>query len=187
MRFFFNQRKAAQAAAYLVKLHGGQINLMALLKLLYLADRTALVQTGYTITGDHMVSMPHGPVLSCIYDSAKWGKTEDDPWYEYISERTNHEVSLANPKLEFDELSEYEIEVLTSIHDDYGKLTQWELRALTHRLPEWQDPNGSSLPIDPITILRTEGKSDVEIKALAHMAEEVLFLEELRSEPLRHV
>ena len=110
MRFFFNQRKAAQAAAYLVRLHGGQINLMALLKLLYLADRTALVETGYTITGDHMVSMPHGPVLSYIYDSSKWGKMEDDPWYEYISERTNHEVSLAKLMLEVDELSEYEIE-----------------------------------------------------------------------------
>lgn len=187
MRFFFNQRKAAQAAAYLVKLHGGQINLMALLKLLYLADRTALVETGYTITGDHMVSMPHGPVLSCIYDSAKWGKTEDDPWYEYISERTNHEVSLTGTAPELDELSEYEIEVLKKVYDGYGHLNQWELRDLTHRLPEWQDPNGSSLPIDPITILRTEGKNDVEISALAHMAEEVLFLEELRSEPPRHV
>lgn len=187
MRFFFNQRKAAQAAAYLVKLHGGQINLMALLKLLYLADRAVLVETGYTITGDHMVSMPHGPVLSCIYDSAKWGKMEDDPWYEYMSETTNYEVSLVCTIPELDELSEYEIDILTNIHDEYGKLDQWELRALTHRLPEWQDPLGSSLPIDPVSILRFEGKSDAEIQALAHIAEEVLFLEELKSESLGHV
>ena len=80
MRFFFDINKATQAAAHLVYLQGGKINLMALIKLLYLADREALLETGYPITGDQMVSMPHGPVLSRIYDEAKWEhpKTEGD-------------------------------------------------------------------------------------------------------------
>ena len=176
MRFVFNARKAAQAAAHLVKLHGGSINLMALIKLLYLADRQALLETGYPITGDRMVSMPHGPVLSRIYDSAKWGNTEGEPWYEYISERNNHDVSLLLDPPESDELSQYELEVLRKIHDDFGSMSQWELRDLTHTLPEWQDPQGSSLPIDAETILRMAGKSDQEIQRYSLEAEEVYFL-----------
>lgn len=156
------------------------MNLMALLKLLYLADRTALIETGYTITGDRMVSMPHGPVLSRIYDLAKWGGT-DDPWYEYITERTNYDVALAKPQPETDELSDYEIAVLRSTYEMYGSLDRFELRDLTHTLPEWTDPEGSSCPIDPVVILRSEGKSDAEIERLSRVAEEMYFLAQLDS------
>ena len=184
LRFFFNIRKASQAAAYMVKLHGGHLNLMSLLKLLYLADRLALLETGYTITGDRMVSMPNGPVLSRIYDFAKWGKPKDPQdesaqWYEYITERNDREVSLVKSTPEIDELSEYEMEVLKKIHDEYGHLGPFELRDLTHTLPEYQDPDGSSIPIDPVDILRLEGKANEDISRIVRTATEVLFLDNL--------
>ena len=34
-----------------------------LIKLMYLADRRCLIETGFPITGDRMVSMPKGPEL----------------------------------------------------------------------------------------------------------------------------
>ena len=68
MRFLFDERKAAQAAVYLIKKRSDQINYMKLNKLLYLADRKALFEAGQPITGDRMVSMPKGPVLSDILD-----------------------------------------------------------------------------------------------------------------------
>jgi uncharacterized phage-associated protein len=176
MRFVLNRKKAAQAAAYLVKLHGGRINLMALIKLLYLADRLSLVESGFPITGDRMVSMPHGPVLSQIYDSAKW-ETEGDPWYCYLSERVGHEVSLVTEEPDIAELSRYETGVLGRIHAEYGHLNQFQLRDLTHELPEWTDPNGSSLPIDPRDILKAEGKSDAEIAKIGQMCEELFHLD----------
>lgn len=178
MRFVLNREKAAQAAAYLVKLHGGQINLMALIKLLYLADRTALIETGFPITGDQMVSMPHGPVLSQIYDSAKW-EIEGDPWNSYISERTGHEVFLVNENPSRGELSDYEIRVLEVIHSEFGHMNQFKLRDLTHDLPEWRDPQGSSLPIDPLTILRAVGRSGEDIAQLSQQSEELFFLHNL--------
>ena len=181
MRLSFNQKKAAQAAAHLVDLHGGQINLMALLKLLYLADRKALLEAGYPITGDEMVSMPHGPVLSRIYDSVKWGRIDDDPWYDYITERTNYDVSLVKKDFEREELSDYEVEVLERIHKEYGHMNQFELRDLTHTLPEWNDPHGSSFPIDPAEILRAAGKSGLEIERITRTAEEIYFIDNLRS------
>jgi uncharacterized phage-associated protein len=39
-----------------------------LIKLLYLADREALLRWGRPITTDRHVSMPKGPVVSQIYD-----------------------------------------------------------------------------------------------------------------------
>lgn len=171
MRLLYNPLKAAQAAAHLVQIHGGHINAMALVKLLYLADRKSLLESGYPITGAAMVSMPHGPVLSQVYDAIKW--EEDNEWYQYISERNNHEVCLKIENPSTDELSEYELSILVDIHQAYGHLGPFELRDLTHELPEWEDPDGSSYPIDPRDILKAEGKSDHDIEITVHEAEEV--------------
>lgn len=176
MRFIYNSVKAAQAAAHLVKLANGKKNLMALLKLLYLADRKALLETGFPITGDNMVAMPNGPVLSRIYDSVKWGRKDSDPWFSYISERANNRVTLVKTNPGRTELSDYEIEVLDFIHAHHGHLDQWQLRDLTHRLPEYVDPNGSSSPINPEDILRAESKSESDIQHFARLAEETYFL-----------
>lgn len=178
MRFSLNKHKAAQAAAHLIKVHDGPINVMVLVKLLYLADRKALIETGSPITGDRMVSMPHGPVLSNIYDSINW---PDNHWGEYISPRSGYDVSLIRPNPETDELSEYEIEILDEMHRDYGHFDWLAIRHFTHGLPEWEDPHGSSSDIDPVTILRSSGKSDAEIERLVAAAEEVYFLDQLIS------
>ncbi len=53
----FNERKATQAAAYLLQMRGGTMSYMKLIKLLYLADRAALVRFGRPITTDRYVSM----------------------------------------------------------------------------------------------------------------------------------
>jgi len=55
----FNEAKATQAAALLLKLRGGRMNYMKLIKLLYLVDRTALIRWGRPVTFDSYCSMPH--------------------------------------------------------------------------------------------------------------------------------
>ena len=48
------------------------MDVYALIKILYLADRKALVEReSLQIKGDAMVCMPYGPVLSRIYDDSK--------------------------------------------------------------------------------------------------------------------
>ena len=64
MRLPFNEKKATQAAAYLLRLRGGRMSYMKLIKLLYLADRISLNRRGRPITTDRYVSMDRGPVLS---------------------------------------------------------------------------------------------------------------------------
>lgn len=44
MNFNFNERSSTQAAAFLIRRNGDKLNYMKLIKLLYLADRAALVQ-----------------------------------------------------------------------------------------------------------------------------------------------
>ena len=80
--------------------------------------------------------------------------------------------SWKNKNPDFGELSEYELNVLKHVHDKHGHLGPWEISKLTHDLPEYEDPHGSSFPIDPNTILRAEGKSDPEIERINHSAEE---------------
>lgn len=172
MRLVFNEEKAAQAAAHLVQIHHTPLNTIVLIKLLYLADRKALLESGYTITGDGMVSMPLGPVLSTIYDWIQYGFNKKTPWYAYLTERTNHLIDLNVSSPPIGELSEYELGILDEIHSKYGHLGPWEISDLTHALPEYEDPHGSSKPIDPNTILRAAGKSDLEIERINRSAEE---------------
>jgi hypothetical protein len=129
MRFPFNERKAAQSAAYLLRLHGGRLNYMALIKLLYLADRQALIECGTTITGDRPFSLPHGPVLSMILDRISMGRDEQKcPWFDYVSEAQGYEVSLMEASPSSDELSTFETELLGAVHRQFGHLNQWQLR-----------------------------------------------------------
>ena len=178
MRFHFDKSKAAQAAAYIVQRHGGSIDLMALIKLLYLADRTALIESGYPITGDRMVSMPHGPVLSGLYDCAKWIGTdleeEEDPFSRYLSPRDGNTVHLVGDVGDLGELSDYEVGILDQVFDRFGHLSAGQLRRLTHDLPEYTDPQGSMIPIDPAEILSIAGASSDEIRRIAAVAAERL-------------
>ncbi|MEK7765291.1 MAG: Panacea domain-containing protein [bacterium] len=175
MKLVFNERKAAQAAAYLLKTHGGELNYMALIKLLYLADRDALLKVGYPITGGHLVSLPHGPVLSQVLDLINMPSQVETPWFEYISSPERYHVSLKVAEPETDELSEFEMETLRKVHERYGSMDQWQLRDLTHTLPEWDDPHGSSLPIEPERILREGGKPPEWIERVVQDAEEAWF------------
>jgi uncharacterized phage-associated protein len=143
------------------------MNHMKLIKLLYLADRAALLRWGRPITFDSYVSMPHGPVLSFTLDKINDAALPDGSsyWHSIISERQGHEVALlgAAPN---DRLSAAEESLLDEIYQRYGGMTQWELRDFSHTLPEWQDPNGSSLPIELRDILLSEGMSEADAEGL---------------------
>ncbi len=178
MRFPLNERKAAQAAAYLLRLHDGRLPYIKLIKLLYLADRKALIETGLPITGDRMVAMPHGPVLSQILDFINHGPTTPSPWFEYVSEPANCDVTEVMPKakdtdLDLSTLSIYDRGVLDAVNTEYGWMDKWALRELCHRLPEWKDPEGSSTSIDPADILRIEHVPENEIQRITEDADEL--------------
>jgi uncharacterized phage-associated protein len=152
---YFNERRTAQAAAFLLHRSGGQLPLIKLMKLLYLAERKSLELYGVPITGDKLVSMPNGPVLSKTYDHMN-GAAMSEPggWDSWISDRAEHMVALLDPSMirtpeqDLLQLSDSDLEMLQSVWIDFGHWDRWQLVKYTHdQLPEWEDPQGSSQAI----------------------------------------
>jgi uncharacterized phage-associated protein len=149
---------------------------MALIKMLYLADRQSLLDSGYPITGDEMYSMRHGPVLSRILDFITWGDGQEaagsQKWLSHIQVDPDdaHGVRLLKDPGR-DHLSDEELAILDGIFDRFHKMNQWGLREFTHTLPEWT-PTTSSCRIDPARILRREGWSPEDIEIAVHAAEQ---------------
>ena len=167
----FDERKATQMASWLLeKTDDGRMKYLKIIKLLYIADREAIRRWGQPLTGDSYYSLPHGPVVSRIQDLIT-----DDPayskstyWNDFISEDKYDVVLTARPS--YDRLSNAEIELLQEIFDTYGQMSRWELVDLTHKFPEWRDPNGSSHPISYQEILKAVGK-EAEAEELAREIE----------------
>lgn len=168
----FTARKVAQMAAVIAKTQGGTINVLKLVKLLYLADREALGRYGFPISFDNVVAMPHGPVLSKTLDLINGfvdGPTGAQ-WDEWIGDREDHNVTSRRDfsRADLDELSDADLEVISDVIAQFGKWDQWTLRDYTHGLKEWRDPNGSRVAIPDEEILIALGRGAKEAAALAH-------------------
>jgi uncharacterized phage-associated protein len=174
VRLCFNERKATQAAAHLLRLRGGRMSYMKLVKLLYLADREALLRWGRPISTDRYVSMDRGPVLSRVLDLATEGGDPGAPsvWAASITEPSHYEVEL-KAEAGDDELSDAEVQLLDQVFAEHGRKSRWELVKLTHTLPEWIDPHGSAIAITYRDILKAGGKSDLEIAAVENELDEL--------------
>lgn len=170
----YNERRAAQSAAFLLHRAGGSLPLIKLIKLLYLAERLSLRRYGEPLTGDRLVAMPHGPVLSQTYDRINGAVPSiEGGWDSWISDRAGHVVALRDPsKVRTPEqdlmaLSESDLEVLAEIWSEFGHWDRWELVRYTHEhLPEWRDPQGSSVPISYRTLFNAFGYSQEQVVAL---------------------
>ncbi len=141
---------------------------MELVKLLYLADRQALLVLDSQITGDSLVSLPYGPVLSRILNLIRFGPitAEDCPWFESVSAPSGYDVDALGDSGE-SELSGAEVHILEGVYASYGRLDWKQLSKLTHELPEWTDPDGGSIPISPEQILRFEGKTPEQVEVIS--------------------
>lgn len=170
-----NEAKAAQAAALFLHFGSGRMSYMKLIKLLYLADREALLRWGRPITGDTYVSMSRGPVLSEVLNLITEGSVrgESHVWSDYISEPSGYDVTLRTDG-RTDELSRAEEKVIREVFERYGHIDKWDLVELLHQiLPEWTDPKGSAIPIHHADILRAAGRSEKEIAATESDLEEL--------------
>src|ERR1022692_4006520 len=116
----FNEKKATQAAARFLKLRGGNMNYMKLIKLLYMLDREALLRWGRPVTFADVYSMKYGPVLSEVHDLITEMPDPDDPgfWATHISEASRYSVGLVDDP-GCDELSASEEELIEEIFKEY--------------------------------------------------------------------
>lgn len=169
MKFRFNERKAVQAAGRLIAQSGGEMNYLALMKLLYLIDREALLRFGRPITGDAVFAMKQGPVLSAVFDRVSQKKQHRRPsaWHNFIPRPAPYVYTVRFSGVpERGALSEAEVALIDEIYAKYRNFSEEELVELTHKLPEWSDPGTSSKRIPFEAILRAAGKGEDEINAI---------------------
>lgn len=177
MKPVFNERKATQVAASFIRLCGGKLNYMKLIKLMYLAERLALLNWGRPITYDSYFSLKHGPILSTTLDLINEGKqpNSDHIWFKHVSAPKDYEVTLFQD-CPADDLSEAEETIINRVFEKYGHYDKWELVKLLHNiLPEWKYPDCSSISITYRDILIAGGKSEEEINSIEEEISNVCF------------
>lgn len=174
----FTARKIAQMSAFFAEKQGGTINILKLIKLLYLSDRESMGRHGIPISFDYAYSMDNGPMLSGALDFVNGfiqDRSATAKWEEWISNRSdNHQISL-NRKFgrdDLDELSEADLNVLETIWNQFGHLDQWQLVKYTHdNCSEYTEPpKGSRLTISDTDILIAVG---VDKKQAAELSAEI--------------
>lgn len=178
MQDWFDDRKAAQVAAFFCGRHGGTIDVLKLVKLIYIADREFMRECGFPITNDRHVSMDHGPANSLTLGLIS-GNSESENWSDLVAPREGYQVGLAREIEEddLDELSEAELDTLEAVWGDFGHMGKWEIRDWTHlNCPEWEDPNGSSNPIPHERTLKLLGVANAKA-----FADDVLAMRYARS------
>lgn len=174
--FRFKLKKTIQAIAVLFREeHVERMPYIRLLKLLYVADRESLQETGRPITGDHVVAMDHGPVLSRTYDLIKGETVGTDVWSGFF--RRCHYLLEIVAQPDVGELSRYEIEKLQSVAKRHEDDNDWHIVNQTHAFDEWkrnQPVSGSSRPIPFEDVLRAVGREkDLESIAKYQQDEQV--------------
>jgi len=159
MIFHFNIDKSIQAIAALLHFHGTkEMSYLRLLKLLYIADRESLKETGRSITGDLVVAMEHGPVLSGIFDLIKGEHSAWALWSESFRKNGYRVELIRDPGN--GKLSKYEIGKLRELSERFSDRNEWDMVEFVHEFPEWKknNPGKSSKPIPIEDILEAIGR-----------------------------
>lgn len=121
------------AAFFLERSPDKTLNDIKIMKLLYIAERTAVELDGVPIALDSYASMKHGPVLSKTYDRMK-PTAPVSLWSEYITPISSDgsTVTLQKAIDTSSILRESEIEILEKVWETFGGWTKWELRKYCH-------------------------------------------------------
>ena len=185
MNFRFHIGKATEAACLFLERGGGQMNIMKLVKLLYLLDRRSLDCRNMPVTGGDYLSMRNGPVTSEILDLINAGRLmgeTDQRWETCISDRKDHEVALERmPPLE--NLADSEVALLDGVWAEHGGKDQWQLVDWCHaHCKEWTPVTNGCAPITIEQMGMALGKSPAQVARLRQEAFELNQLDEIFAE-----
>jgi len=180
MPFKFNQCKAIQAVAFLLKQkHATRTdNYMRLLKLLYIADRESLQETGRPITGDRFIAMERGPTLSHLLDLVKQRAYDSSEWDKYI-ELNGYEITLVQDPGN-DKLCRYDVDKLKKVWHEFQDFDEWEVAEATHGFLEWQKNKPKATErndIDLFDVLEALGRQDWYKDILEDARDEASFVQ----------
>jgi len=173
--YYFNEKRAAQAAAVFARLEGGTIDKYKLAKLMYYLERETIIRTGQPLFHADLCSIPRGPVASEVNDgidaiipktnrSRNYEQGRHPAWEDHFIRKGKQALHHTSDPGD-DELSIADINLINEIHEKFKNWTFDELSDFFHSLPEYEETD-SSLPIHFTTILRVTGASEEEIEEL---------------------
>jgi len=150
---------AAQAAAFFARKSGGTINVLKLVKLMYMAERCYMEQYDEPLFYDTFVSMDYGPVPSTTLNLIN-GMISKDVWSDYIGNRMGNDIQSVGDK-PLNHISAAEEKVLSYVWDKFKDVDRFDLAKWTHEnCPEWENPRGSSKPISHELVFKFLGKNN---------------------------
>ena len=182
MNFRFNIEKATEAACLFLERAGGEMNIMKLVKLVYLLDRLSLDRRGLPVVGGDYLSMRNGPVTSEVLDLINDGRfygEEDNRWERSITDRENHGVKLEqSPGRE--NLSDAEVALLNEVWAAHGARDHWQLVEWCHaHCAEWTPVTRGCAPIGVERMGVALGKDPDQIRRLVQEVVELNRLDEI--------
>jgi uncharacterized phage-associated protein len=171
-------RKARAAAAYILHKDEGAMEVLWLVKILYAAERKALLGWERPIIGDVLCSLPKGPVASNTYNlmCGKGSPVAVAFWNEEFEPRYGNSIARRSPSIPPDvgPLSRRELGALDEAYNELRSLSPGQLIDKMHRdFPEWKDPGRHSLPIPYEELLRQSGRTPEEISEIVEEIESV--------------
>lgn len=142
-----------------------------LIKLLYVAERESLIETGRPIVGDQPCAMPRGAALTEIVDCICKERVAEG-WLEFFAPVLGKRLSLKKDPGD-GALSRYEKDKLAEVARRFHEQDRWDTADATHELPEYTKNavEGSSKPIPIEDILEAGGVSG-SAGSVARRAEE---------------
>lgn len=134
--FPLRRNKMIQAVGLVLGLQANRrMNYTKLIKLLYLADRESIKETGEPITGDTIFALKSGPILSLLTDLVR-GKRHSRDWSRYFCTNGHDLVMVSDPGQ--DSLCDYEHDKLQELNHRYRNYDYSAMIGLTHKLPEYK-------------------------------------------------
>jgi uncharacterized phage-associated protein len=160
MEFRFDSTRTTQATAILLKSSNGVLSRMRLLKLLYIADRELLAETGRTLTGDLAVAMNYGPVLSHTYNLIKGVSHSPSDWDGFIQTHGREVVLKGDPGQ--GQLTRREVDKLDELVQRFRNVSTSGISAYTHGFSEYVKSfvPDTSTPISWDDVLKATGNED---------------------------
>jgi hypothetical protein len=174
LKFPFEPLRTVQAAAQVVKAAGGSMDYEKLLNVLYLADRTSLIETGSPITGDQMFLSDQGTYgLFTIY-CCMWEDIPIKGWELAFMDEDRDIRLQADPG--DGQLSDYDIDLLQKEYESYkGSNPSF--------LPEWKLPRVGQETVlypKPEDILRASGFSEEDVVAYQERYAPIAAMDKIR-------
>ncbi|MCX6011552.1 MAG: Panacea domain-containing protein [Chloroflexi bacterium] len=180
-RNLYNETKATQVTALLLKLSGGEMDYAKCIKLIYGIEREALKRWLRPVIYDDLYSLPYGQVVSKTLDLAE---PQNQParsfWGEYL--RTYNDTIRLIKECGIEKLSRAEIGLVEEIYEENKDKTPRQLFDEHHNpilFPEWKDPGRSRIPTKYSDLLRILGKTPEQIEEFEEDLNELACLEEI--------